>query len=221
MKLCEQTGCERPYKAKGFCNLHYWRSRNGTQLDKEISPHEYREGCSILDCKKEHKAMGFCHFHYDRYLRGSDLFAPPRYKQKQKQLCEVENCTKEFHAKNLCHFHYERRRRGKDFSDEKMLMVHNKTEEQIIWKHNQQGYLSGYFEHRKILQHRFLMEKHLGRALQPFENVHHKNGIRDDNRIENLELWTKPQSIGQRPEDLVAWVLDHYRELVEVRLALF
>ena len=54
------------------------------------------------------------------------------------------------------------------------------------------------------------MEESIGRYLLPGESVHHRNGVRDDNRIENLELWVKSQPAGQRVEDLLAWA----REIV-------
>jgi hypothetical protein len=58
------------------------------------------------------------------------------------------------------------------------------------------------------------MEQMLGRPLRQRENVHHINGIRDDNSPENLELWVKPQPNGQRVADLVRWVVEDYRDEV-------
>lgn len=56
-----------------------------------------------------------------------------------------------------------------------------------------------------VQEHRIVMEQSLGRPLQVSEEVHHKNGVRNDNRLANLELWSTSQPAGQRAVDKVAW----------------
>ena len=58
------------------------------------------------------------------------------------------------------------------------------------------------------MEHRIIMEEMIGRRLVLNETVHHKNGVRDDNRPENLELWSSRQPKGQRIEDKVEYAME-------------
>lgn len=68
------------------------------------------------------------------------------------------------------------------------------------------------------LEHRVIMEEYLGRSLSAHETVHHKNGMRNDNRLENLEIWDTRHPKGQRVDDKVEWAIEILREYAPERL---
>jgi len=63
------------------------------------------------------------------------------------------------------------------------------------------------------------MSDFVGRPLLVTEQVHHKNGNRQDNRLENLELWSTRQPTGQRVEDKVEYALQILQQYAPEKLA--
>jgi hypothetical protein len=128
--------------------------------------------------------------------------------RRQYSGCKVDDCDRPHCESGYCEKHWGRIRRNGDLDLRKLP----RTPGEPGGRTYSQGYIYVYFpEHpnanrrKTVGEHVLVMTESLGRALHPGETVHHRNGVRDDNRPENLELWTGSHPRDQRVSDQVAW----------------
>lgn len=171
------------------------RDKAGKFLNGHISFRNKSKPCKLEDCKNISKCLGFCSRHYQRYKKFGDPNAPFRKigQPKNGQNLPCLKCYQNFYRPLSAI-----KRGDAKFCSRECAFLFQKGKQKNIkpiesrrWYLNPKGYVQTTIRRQRIYQHRWVMEQEIGRKLTNSEFVHHINGNKQDNSIENLVLVTK------------------------------
>ena len=210
---CKIEGCQNTCKGSGFgmCRTHYMqvhrgmRAQDGTLLRERQRVATYGEGarCLVPGCLSRPAALGLCAGHYQQRSSGVDLGVEvplQGYGSKTARVscCVVPQCEKRPVNRGMCSTHTQQRAsgliddQGNQLREKKAWRRPRTTERWLM----ADGYVlieapEGHPRARhdgSVLEHRHVVEQYLGRYIEDWEIVHHKDGNRQNNIISNLEL---------------------------------
>lgn len=209
--MCRVSDCTRRRNTDGYCHNHYYRLTHGLPME----PIYVVRVCALISCGHTYlvditngavSSRRYC-THKCKMLDAGRR----KRRRKAKLECTYKGCKRSQLSAGLCSTHYRRNKDGEDM-DAPIRASHKRRP----------GYRrkssAGYIIIDGRSEHRMIMERHIGRKLSPDETVHHRNGVRHDNRIENLELWANRHPKGYRVKDKIQWCLDfiaRYQPLID------
>jgi hypothetical protein len=149
--------------------------------------------CVVPKCQNPSLSKGYCSKHYQRFKRwGNPISTAQIGRKKMGQEIQCVRCGKSVYKT-------QRYLNGKArFCSRKCAFEHRRGEIRVPlidrhWSLTAKGYLFTMLRGKRILQHRWIVERALKRSLSPTEIVHHVNGNKLDNRLENLLVCDKNQ----------------------------
>ena len=165
-------------------------------------------GCDGKATSYTGRGKDICAAHAGQRMRGTKLKPVVRHRST-KGKCRFPRCGRNIKAQGYCGTHYRQQLNGIG-----VVPIKEDPSQRADWvpvgttKETVDGYIRVKTASGWVRQHRIVMEEHIGRALSSNELVHHINGRRSDNRIDNLEICTKTHPPGQRVTDKVEFALE-------------